>query len=256
MPDTNKERPLGLFVEDICKTIRGRKIVNSVSMHLYPSEIVGLLGRNGAGKTSSFFTIAGLMMPNSGRVILDGHDITRLPLFLRARLGLGYLPQEASVFRGLNVEENIMAILQLCEPRAAARREQLENLLEEFSITEIRHSSGATLSGGERRRVEIARCLASKPKYILFDEPFAGIDPIVAKDIRQLVHQLSAKNVGILITDHNWRETLDLVERVYVLSEGNILAKGTPQEIMKDQKFVSGYLGQNFPSNDTDEKSE
>lgn len=248
MSDPDGGEKVGLFVKDICKTIGGRTIVNSVSLHLYPGEIVGLLGRNGAGKTSSFFAIAGLMIPNAGQVILDGHDITRLPLYLRARLGLGYLPQEASVFRGLNVEDNIMAILQLCEPNRAERKAQLENLLEEFSITDIRRSSGATLSGGERRRVEIARCLASKPKYILFDEPFAGIDPIVAKDIRKLVYQLSAKNVGILITDHNWRETLELVERVYVLSEGNILAQGSPEEVMQDEKFVHGYLGQDVDS--------
>ncbi len=235
--------PAGLFVNDISKKIRGRTIINSVSMHLHPGEIVGLIGRNGAGKTSCFYTISGLMTPNSGNVVLDGHDITRLPLYHRARLGLGYLPQEASVFRGLTVEENIMAVLELCETRRAARREQLDDLLEEFSITPIRHAKGSALSGGERRRVEIARCLASKPKYILFDEPFAGIDPIVARDIRQLVHQLRARNVGVLITDHNWRETLELVERVYVLSEGNILAEGTPAEVLENKNFVRGYLG-------------
>ena len=244
MPGTHAGGPTGLFVNNICKIIRGRTIIDSVSLNLHPSEIVGLLGRNGAGKTSCFYTIAGLLTPNTGSVVLDGQDITRLPLYHRARLGLGYLPQEASVFRGLTVEENIMAVLELCETRRAARREQLDDLLEEFSITGIRHSKASILSGGERRRVEIARCLASKPKYILFDEPFAGIDPIVARDIRKLVHQLRARHVGVLITDHNWRETLDLVERVYVLSEGSILAEGTPMEVIEDEKFVRGYLGE------------
>lgn len=241
MPET--ENLIGLFVNKIHKTIRRRVIINSVSMKIRPGEIVGLLGRNGAGKTSSFYVIAGLLQPNSGSVVLDGQDITRLPLYRRARLGLGYLPQESSVFRGLTVEENIMSVLQFCVPRREKRQEHLEELLEEFSISSIRNSKGLTLSGGERRRVEIARCLASKPKYILFDEPFAGIDPIVARDIRNLVHHLKRRNVGVLISDHNWREMLELVERVYVLSEGSMLAEGPSDQVVHDSNFVLGYLG-------------
>ena len=241
--DNPAKPPVGLYAKGICKSIRGKTIIDSVSMRLHPSEIVGLLGRNGAGKTSCFYTIAGLLRPSLGNIVLDGTDITDLPLYKRARLGLGYLPQEASVFRGLTVEENIMAVLELCERNRQSRATQLEDLLNEFSIASIRHSKGSVLSGGERRRVEIARCLAAKPKYILLDEPFAGVDPIVAKDIRILVRHLSERRVGVLITDHNWRETLDLVERVYVLSEGRILAEGTPEEVMHDKNFVRGYLG-------------
>ncbi|MCY4007211.1 MAG: LPS export ABC transporter ATP-binding protein [Rhodobacteraceae bacterium] len=241
MPQEHNQQ--GLVVNKICKAFRGRVIVNSVSLHVNPREIVGLLGRNGAGKTSSFYTIVGLVSPDSGTVLLDGVDITKLPLYHRARLGIGYLPQEASVFRGLTVEENILAVLQLCMRGRMARQNQLEKLLSEFSIETIRYSKAGTLSGGERRRVEIARCLASNPKYILFDEPFAGIDPIAARDIRNLVFHLRDRNVGILITDHNWRETLDLVERVYVLSEGVILAEGTPAEVLGNENFIRGYLG-------------
>lgn len=244
MPQPHTDNNQGLIVSKIHKSIRNRVIISSVSLHLNPGEIVGLLGRNGAGKTSSFYIIAGLLRPDSGTVILDGHDITGLPLYQRARRGLGYLPQEASVFRGLTVEENILAVLELCEPQRAVRKERLNDLLNEFSINSIRHSKGHALSGGERRRVEIARCLASNPQYILFDEPFAGIDPIAARDIRQLVYYLRRQNIGVLITDHNWREMLELVERVYVLSEGSILAEGASKEIVNNENFIRGYLGQ------------
>ena len=234
----------GLIADSLSKSIRGKPIIRSVCLQLYPNEIVGILGRNGAGKTSTFYTIAGLLRPNSGNVFLDGKDITRLPLYLRARLGLGYLPQENSVFRGLTVEENIMAILELCVSSRRTRKAELENLLAEFSIEGIRRVKAAALSGGERRRVEIARCIASKPKYILFDEPFAGIDPIVARDIRSLIIHLKERGVGVLITDHNWRETLALVERVYVLSEGSILVEGKSEDVSRDQRFLRDYLGE------------
>ncbi len=234
---------IGLRTINLCKKIKGREIVKSISLNLLPREIVGLLGRNGAGKTSTFYVIAGLQSPSSGTILLDGNDITALPQYLRARLGLGYLPQENSVFRGLTVEENITAILQLCEPNRRQRKLDLENLLEEFSIGDIRNTKGASLSGGERRRVEIARSIASRPKYILFDEPFAGIDPVVGRDIRDLLQILRKRGVGVLITDHNWRETLGLVDRVYVLSEGTILSSGKPEDVLKDESFTQGYLG-------------
>ncbi|MCY3878029.1 MAG: LPS export ABC transporter ATP-binding protein [Rhodobacteraceae bacterium] len=234
---------IGLHVVDLSKRIRGKTIVDSVSLSLYPGEIVGMLGRNGAGKTSCFYAIAGLLTPKSGSVHLDGQDVTRFPLYVRARLGLGYLPQEDSVFRGLTVEENIVSVLELCMHDPVARKQAVEDLLAEFSIQHIRNTKASALSGGERRRVEIARCIASEPKYIMFDEPFAGIDPIAARDIRALVRYLKRRGVGVLISDHNWRETLNLVDRVFVLSEGSVLVEGTPDDVVRDERFVSGYLG-------------
>ena len=216
-------------------------------MSLNNGEIVGLLGPNGAGKTTLFYMMVGLVKPDSGRIQLDHHDITQFPIHTRARFGIGYLPQEASIFRKLTTEQNILAVLELREElKATERLEKLEHLLEEFHITHIRHSKGISLSGGERRRVEIARSVALEPKFILLDEPFAGIDPISVVDIKHIINQLAAKNIGILITDHNVRETLDICQRGYIVSEGKILYEGTSQQILSNQQVRDVYLGHSF----------
>jgi lipopolysaccharide export system ATP-binding protein len=217
-----------------------------VSVSVARGEVVGLLGPNGAGKTTVFYMITGLVPADAGRITIDGRDVTRLPMYRRARLGIGYLPQEASIFRGLTVEQNIMAILELVEPSRKKRREQLDSLLEEFNITRLRKSPSIALSGGERRRCEIARSLASRPSYMLLDEPFAGIDPIAVGDIQQLVRHLKQRGLGVLITDHNVRETLSLVDRAYVIAEGQVLTQGSPSEIISNEDVRRVYLGDMF----------
>jgi lipopolysaccharide export system ATP-binding protein len=207
---------------------------------------VALLGPNGAGKTTCFYSVVGLIRPDEGKVTVNGRNATDLPMYRRAQLGIGYLPQEASIFRGLNVEDNISSILEIWEPNKAEQKIKLEQLLEEFSITHIRKSPALALSGGERRRVEIARCLASSPKYVLLDEPFAGVDPIAIGDIRDLVSQLKSRDIGVLITDHNVRETLEIVDRAYILHGGKVLMNGTPKEVVSDPNVRNVYLGSSF----------
>ena len=236
-----------LSARNLQKTYRKRTVVKDVSLELQHGEIVGLLGPNGAGKTTSFYMILGLIPCTYGSIFLDQRDITQLPMHARARLGIGYLPQEASVFRKLTVMDNILAILELRHELTAEQRHQhAEKLLEEFHINHIRHSLGISLSGGERRRVEIARALAIDPKFILLDEPFAGVDPISVIDIKRIIHHLKARNIGILITDHNVRETLDICERAYIVNEGHILCEGTPHTILTNQEVRKVYLGEDF----------
>jgi lipopolysaccharide export system ATP-binding protein len=235
-----------LSVESVVKSFKKRPIVRGVSLSLERGEAVGLLGPNGAGKTTVFYMITGLIPADEGRILIDGEDITRLPMYRRARLGIGYLPQEASIFRGLTVEQNIRAVLELVEPDKATREEHLEALLEEFKITRVRSSPSIALSGGERRRVEIARALASRPSFMLLDEPFAGIDPIAIGDIQDLVRHLTDRGIGVLITDHNVRETLDLVDRAYIIHEGQLLIEGTPEEIIANEDVRRVYLGDEF----------
>ena len=235
-----------LFASEIKKSYRKRMVVRGVSLAVRRGESVGLLGPNGAGKTTVFYMITGLVPADDGRVYVDGNDVTRLPMYRRARLGIGYLPQEASIFRGLTVEENIMAILEVVEPKKRARKEQLDQLLEEFKITRLRKSPSIALSGGERRRCEIARALASRPSFVLLDEPFAGIDPIAVGDIQQLVRHLTQLGIGVLITDHNVRETLSLIDRAYIIYDGQVLTEGTPQDIVKDEDVRRVYLGDMF----------
>ena len=215
-------------------------------MELRRGEVVALLGPNGSGKTTSFYAIAGLVTPDGGKVMLDGHDVTRLPMYRRARAGIGYLPQEMSIFRGLSVEANILSILEISEKDAVTRRKRLEDLLSDFSIEHLRRAPALSLSGGERRRVEIARCLASNPRYVLLDEPFAGVDPIAVNDIRSLVADLKTRGIGVLITDHNVRETLQIVDRAYILHDGKILMSGTSKDVVQDENVRRVYLGQNF----------
>lgn len=215
-------------------------------MELNPAEVVGLLGPNGSGKTTTFYAIAGLVFPEAGKVTVDGQDITSLPMYRRARLGIGYLPQEMSIFRGLNVEDNISAILDITYSDRHKRRERLEELLSEFSIEHLRRAPALALSGGERRRVEIARCLAADPKYLLLDEPFAGVDPISVGDIRHLVADLKKRGIGVLITDHNVRETLEIVDRAYILHDGQVLMSGTPQDVVENENVRRVYLGDTF----------
>ena len=246
MSNFPKNSAQGLVAKNLSKHYGGRQVVKSVSLHFNRREAVGLLGPNGAGKTTTFYMITGLVKPDSGQVLIDGQDVSYLPVYRRARLGLGYLPQEASVFRGLSVEQNIMAILQATEPRPAARKEKLENLLEDFAITHIRGALGAALSGGERRRTEIARALAGDPSFILLDEPFAGIDPIAIGDIRGLVAQLTERNIGVLITDHNVRETLGIVDRAVIVHGGQVLTEGTADEIVAHEQVRQLYLGEDF----------
>ncbi len=236
----------GLQVFNLGKSYRRRRVIHDVSLELNRGEVVALLGPNGAGKTTCFYAIAGLIMPETGTVIMDGRDLTLLPMYRRARLGIGYLPQEASIFRGLSVEDNITAILEQHIKDRKKRHERLEELLGEFSVEHLRRASAVSLSGGERRRVEIARCLAGDPKYILLDEPFAGVDPIAVTDIRHLVAQLKDRGIGVLITDHNVRETLGIVDRAYILHEGQVLMSGTAQEVVEDENVRRVYLGQNF----------
>jgi lipopolysaccharide export system ATP-binding protein len=236
----------GLVVDAIEKKYRKKIVLRGISMQIRKGEIVGLLGPNGAGKTTGFYAMIGLIKPDSGRILLDGHDITHMPMYRRSRLGIGYLPQESSIFRGMTVEENIWSVLEICEPNSMKRNEKLESLLDEFSIQHLRQSSALALSGGERRRVEIARALASSPSYILLDEPFAGIDPIAIADIRNLVSHLKDRNIGVLITDHNVRETLDIIDRAYIIHDGQVLMSGTPQEIVQNEDVKRVYLGENF----------
>lgn len=235
-----------LYTEDIKKTYKGRGVVKGVTIEVNQGEIVGLLGPNGAGKTTSFYMIVGLVSPDSGKVFLDDTDITNFPMYKRSQLGIGYLPQEVSVFRKLSVEDNIMAILEMTDLSKIERKEKLEQLLEEFSLTHVRKNLGNRLSGGEKRRTEIARALATNPKFVLLDEPFAGVDPIAVEDIQSIVAELRKKNIGILITDHNVQETLSITDRAYLLFEGNILKTGTAEELAADEQVRKVYLGQNF----------
>jgi len=235
-----------LRAENIVKKYGKRTVVKSVSFNVKQGEIVGLLGPNGAGKTTSFYQVVGLVQPNSGKIFLDDNDITKLPMYKRAQMGIGYLPQEVSVFRKLSVEDNIAAILEMMDLSKEEQKHRLEELIEEFSLGHVRKNLGHNLSGGEKRRTEIARCLASKPNFILLDEPFAGVDPIAVEDIQAIVSKLKEKNIGILITDHNVQETLSITDRAYLLFEGNILKAGTAEELAADEQVRRVYLGQNF----------
>lgn len=256
-PDASSEKPNpkgphlvaeteGLKVNKLGKRYGNRPVVRDVSLGLCRGEAVGLLGPNGAGKTTCFYMITGLIRPDYGSITLEGADITRLPMYRRARLGVGYLPQEASIFRGMSVEQNIMAVLEVCEPVAEQRQQMLEELLGEFSISHLRHAPAIALSGGERRRVEIARALASRPSFILLDEPLAGIDPIAVSEIRELVMQLKDRGIGVLITDHNVRETLEVIDRAYIIHDGMVLMEGTPSEIVDNADVRRVYLGERF----------
>ena len=236
----------GLRAQGLRKVIHRRTILQDVSVDVQRGEVVALLGPNGAGKTSTFYAIAGLQVADAGRVTLDGEDVTAWPVYRRARHGLGYLPQEASVFRGLSVEENILAILEVVEENRSLQRQRLQELLDEFGLSRIRGTPAVALSGGERRRVEIARAMAASPAYMLLDEPFAGVDPIAVADIRQLVTSLKTRNIGVLITDHNVRETLSLVDRAYILHEGRVIMEGTPKQIVANKDVRQVYLGENF----------
>ncbi|MGA0561600.1 LPS export ABC transporter ATP-binding protein [Ancylobacter sp. VNQ12] len=230
----------------VAKSYGGRKVVREASLHVRRGEAVGLLGPNGAGKTTIFYMITGLVKADAGRIELDGHDVTHLPMYRRARLGVGYLPQEASIFRGLSVENNIRAVLEAVEPSRKARERELDALLEEFRVTHVRKSPSIALSGGERRRVEIARALASRPTFMLLDEPFAGIDPIAVGDIQALVRHLTQRGIGVLITDHNVRETLGLIDRAYIIHSGSVLMEGSPDEIVASSEVRRLYLGEEF----------
>ncbi len=236
-----------LVAQGLAKSYRRRQVVRDASLEVGAGEIVGLLGPNGAGKTTCFYMIVGLIRPDGGRIELRGEDITDQPMHVRARRGIGYLPQEASVFRKLTVAENLMAVLELRKDLdAAGRRRVLDELLQEFHVTHLRDSLGISLSGGERRRVEIARALAANPQFVLLDEPFAGVDPISVVDIQQIIHHLAKRGIGVLITDHNVRETLGICDRAYILGEGRIIAVGTPQEILENQRVREIYLGEQF----------
>lgn len=235
-----------LYTDHIKKSYKGRDVVQGVSIEVNQGEIVGLLGPNGAGKTTSFYMIVGLVKPDSGKVFLDDINITNLPMYKRAQMGIGYLPQEVSVFRKLSVEDNIMAILEMTDLSKIERNEKLEKLLDEFSLTHVRKNLGNRLSGGEKRRTEIARALATDPKFVLLDEPFAGVDPIAVEDIQSIVSELRKRNIGILITDHNVQETLSITDRAYLLFEGSILKSGTAEELAADEQVRRVYLGQNF----------
>jgi len=235
-----------LRTQSLIKKYKGRAVVNEVSIEVNPGEIVGLLGPNGAGKTTSFYMVVGLIRPESGSVFLEDEDITSLPMYKRAKMGISYLPQEASVFRKLSVEDNISAILEMTDLSKEAQKEKLELLIGEFNLDHVRKNRGDLLSGGERRRTEIARALAVDPKFVLLDEPFAGVDPIAVEDIQQIVTKLKNKNIGILITDHNVRETLSITDRAYLLFEGKILKAGSAEDLANDTQVRKVYLGQNF----------
>jgi lipopolysaccharide export system ATP-binding protein len=236
----------GLYAAGLGKRYKKRPVVRNVSLSLQRGEAVGLLGPNGAGKTTTFYMITGLVQPDEGRVMMDGHDVTMLPMYRRARLGLGYLPQEASIFRGLTVEQNISAALEVVEPEADRRAAMLDELLAEFGIAHLRRAPALALSGGERRRCEIARALATHPSYILLDEPLAGIDPIAVGEIRDLVKHLKDRGIGVLITDHNVRETLEIIDRAYIMHDGKVLMEGNPQEIVANEDVRRVYLGEKF----------
>jgi lipopolysaccharide export system ATP-binding protein len=243
---TVTEGASGLRVRNLRKSYKKRVVIREFSMDLNRGEVVALLGPNGSGKSTTFYAIAGLVYPEGGEVILDGRDVTNLPMYRRAKLGIGYLPQEMSIFRGLSVEDNISAILDITVKDSHKRRERLEELLSEFSIEHLRRAPALALSGGERRRVEIARCLAADPKYLLLDEPFAGVDPISVGDIRHLVSDLKKRGIGVLITDHNVRETLEIVDRAYILHDGKVLMSGTSDEVVRNENVRRVYLGDSF----------
>ncbi|MDA9973505.1 LPS export ABC transporter ATP-binding protein [Alphaproteobacteria bacterium] len=236
----------GLLINSISKTYDNRKVVNEVSMNLKKGEAVGLLGPNGAGKTTCFYMIAGLINCDKGDILLDQSPINHLPMHIRARKGIGYLPQESSIFKGLTVEQNILSVLEILDYTTNEKFEILEDLMAEFNINKIRNSYGATLSGGERRRVEIARALATNPNYILLDEPLAGIDPIAINDVKNLINKLKSKDIGVLITDHNVRETLEIVDRAYILFNGSVIMSGDPSQVKSDRRVRDVYLGNNF----------
>lgn len=240
---TNNE---GLVAQGLGKSFSKRPVVRGVSLSVNRGEVVGLLGPNGAGKTTTFYMVTGLIAADSGHILIDGEDVTHLPMYRRARLGIGYLPQEASIFRGLTVEQNIRAVLEVVEPVRAKRESMLDDLLAEFSISHLRRTPSIALSGGERRRVEIARALASQPSFVLLDEPFAGIDPIAIGDIRDLVGHLKDRGIGVLITDHNVRETLGIIDRAYIIHDGQVLIEGTPEEIIGNDDARRVYLGERF----------
>lgn len=235
-----------LNIEDIVKDYNSKNVINNISMSINPGEIIGLLGPNGAGKTTLFYIIMGLIRPNSGQIKLDGHDITKLAMYSRARLGISYLPQEPSIFRGMNVRDNINCVLEITEKNSKLRKIKLEKLIEIFGLEKIQKSSARVLSGGERRRVEIARSIATQPKYILMDEPFSGVDPIAIEEIKKIIKSLSDNNIGIIITDHNVRDTLSLVDRAYLIYEGRILISGSPDEILNSDDAKRVYLGNDF----------
>jgi lipopolysaccharide export system ATP-binding protein len=235
-----------LHTDLIAKAYKGRKVVKGISVEVKQGEIVGLLGPNGAGKTTSFYMIVGLVTPDSGKVFLDETEITSMPMYRRAQMGIGYLPQEVSVFRKLSVEDNIMAILEMTKLSKQEREARLEQLIEEFSLGHVRKTLGNRLSGGEKRRTEIARALATNPKFVLLDEPFAGVDPIAVEDIQTIVSELKKRNIGVLITDHNVQETLSITDRAYLLYEGEVLFQGVPEELAANERVRSVYLGQNF----------
>ncbi|SKB60523.1 lipopolysaccharide export system ATP-binding protein [Salegentibacter holothuriorum] len=235
-----------LRAENLVKAYKGKKVVKGISLEVNQGEIVGLLGPNGAGKTTSFYMIVGLIKPNSGKIVLDKANITKYPMYKRAQHGIGYLAQEASVFRKLSIEDNIMSVLELTDLSKEERHEKMETLIEEFGLSHIRKNRGDLLSGGERRRTEIARALATDPNFILLDEPFAGVDPVAVEDIQRIVAQLKDKNIGILITDHNVQETLAITDRTYLMFEGSILKHGQPEELAEDEMVRKVYLGQNF----------
>ncbi len=237
---------LGLKIEKLRKSYRKKTVIRDVSMTLDRSEVVALLGPNGSGKTTTFYSVAGLVFPEAGTVTIDGQNVTTLPMYRRARMGIGYLPQEMSIFRGMSVEDNIASVLDITVNHAHRRKERLEELLSDFSIEHLRRAPALALSGGERRRVEIARCLAADPKYLLLDEPFAGVDPISVGDIRHLVADLKKRGIGVLITDHNVRETLEIVDRAYILHDGQVLMSGTPDEVVENENVRRVYLGENF----------
>jgi lipopolysaccharide export system ATP-binding protein len=246
---TVQDGDAGLHIVNLRKSYRKRPVIRDVSMDLGRGEVVALLGPNGSGKTTCFYAIAGLVTPEGGRVMIDGRDVTTLPMYRRAQLGIGYLPQEMSIFRGMSVEDNIMSILEIAISNRHRRRERLEELLSEFSIEHLRRASAMALSGGERRRVEIARCLAAGPRYVLLDEPFAGVDPIAVGEIRHLVADLKNRGIGVLITDHNVQETLQIVDRAYILHDGKVLMSGTTAEVIQDENVRRVYLGNNFRVN-------
>ncbi|MBA4300087.1 lipopolysaccharide export system ATP-binding protein [Algoriphagus alkaliphilus] len=235
-----------LRAENLVKIYKGRRVVNDISVQVEQGEIVGLLGPNGAGKTTSFYIIVGLIQPNEGKIFLENDEITSLPMYKRAKLGIGYLAQEASVFRKLSVEENILAVLEMTKLPKVQQKEKMESLLEEFSLTHVRKNLGMVLSGGERRRTEIARALAVDPKFVLLDEPFAGVDPIAVEEIQTIVAKLKTKNIGILITDHNVNETLSITDRAYLMFEGRLLKAGTAEELAADEQVRKVYLGSQF----------
>ncbi|EPX82333.1 LPS export ABC transporter ATP-binding protein [Salipiger mucosus] len=243
---TVTEGDSGLRVRHLRKSYRKKVVIRDVTLDLDRGEVVALLGPNGSGKTTTFYAIAGLVNPEGGEVRIDGRDVTYLPMYRRARLGIGYLPQEMSIFRGLSVEDNIAAVLDIAISDRHRQRERLEELLGDFSIEHLRRAPALALSGGERRRVEIARCLAANPKYLLLDEPFAGVDPISVGDIRHLVADLRKRGIGVLITDHNVRETLEIVDRAYILHDGHVLMSGTPAEVVQNENVRRVYLGENF----------